>query len=613
MAEPDGLISSRFRLGELLGSGGSASVFEAVDSETGATVALKILHPHFSRSEPARDAFFAEARTAGALKHPNIVEVIATGVHAGDHDPQAWIAFEFAPGVSLSELVEQEGELTFAEVLAVADGVLSALVHAHAAGLVHRDISPANIMIARDPRGVLRASGVRLVDFGLADAAGRAALGSDVLRSISPDSALGVLGNVSYLSPEQARGEAVDERGDLYQLGAVLYFALVGHAPFLRDSRRAVMLAHLNSPPPVPSVQRPGTPRSIDRLVVRALLKDPASRFPDAAAMHVAVRAALQHLRDADTPAPDVSHDATRVMPGAGAPQGVSAHGDDAATAVLPRARPRTGAASAGPVAGAAPNRPGAPAVPVAAVGVGGAAVGAAGSNPSMPRGSAALWIFIALAAAIVVVAWALAAGNAGSATFGAGPETSAPEPSAVVTPTAEPVVKNIDAPMIAVPPLSALSLAAARDALTAAGLSVGSVTAQNSTQSADVVLSHSPASGSRATVGSAVDLVVASGSNVVPRTAGASQADALSSLRSSGFEVIITTRGDDAPAGTVLGTEPGDGTVWQLGSTVTLLVAVPRSAAPLPTPTSTPTPTPTPTATPGPGAGTPGGPANGG
>jgi len=710
MAEADGLISSRFRLGELLGSGGSASVFKAVDLDTGETIALKILHPHFSRSEQAREAFFAEARTAGDLKHPNIVEVIGMGVHAGDNDPQAWIAFEFAPGVSLSEQVEHEGELTFAETLAVADGVLSALVHAHDTGLVHRDISPANIMIARDPRGVLRASGVRLVDFGLADAAGRAALGSDVLRSTTlraaatpgaaatpraaatpgaatfpdaaptteavpaleppaiaglpapgattttsdapaaapapadaapapPDPALGVLGNVSYLSPEQARGEPVDERGDLYQLGAVLYFALVGHAPFVRDSRRAVMLAHLASPPPVPSVERPGTPRSLDRLVVRAMLKDPASRFPDAAAMQVAVRAAAQHLRAIDGPAPDASHDATRVMTGAGAAalasaarltaDDVPASGDDTATAVLPRARARSGGSAASAVQ-TSPNRPtaaypsgtrtGAPGAAPATAGAGrgrGAGTGTgigpgAGAAPS-PRGSAALWVFVALAAAIVVVAWALAAGNAGSATFGAGPETPAPEPTVSVTPTTTPVVQSVAAPMIAVPPLTALSLSAARDALTAAGLTVGTVTPQNSTQSADTVLSHSPAGGSQAAVGRTVDLVVASGSNVVPRTGGAAQSDALSSLRSSGFEVIITTRGDDAPQGTVLGTVPVEGTEARLGSTVTLLVAVPRSAAPLPTPTPTPTSTPTPTGTPAPDPDDPGAPANGG
>jgi len=268
--------------------------------------------------------------------------------------------------------------------------------------------------------------------------------------------------------------------------------------------------------------------------------------------------------------------------------------------------------------AGASRSRPGGPNAPGAGAGPGagataGAGAGAVAASVPAPRSSAALWIFVALAAAIVVVAWALAAGNAGSATFGAGPQTSAPEPSATITPTTAPVVQTIDAPMIAVPPLTALSLSAARDALTAAGLTVGAVTPQNSIQSGETVLSHNPASGSQAAAGSAVDLVVASGSNVVPRTAGAAQPDALSSLRSSGFEVIITTRGDDAPQGTVLGTVPADGTVSPLGSTVTLLVAVPRSAAPLPTPTPTPTSTPAPTGTPVPDPDKPGAPANGG
>ncbi|MCS5722509.1 serine/threonine protein kinase, partial [Herbiconiux sp. CPCC 203406] len=344
-----GLISQRYRLLELLGTGGSASVFSALDTETGGAVALKILHPHLSRSDAARTAFFREARAAEPLRHPNIVRVLGMGVHETGGDPQAWIALEHAPGTTLAEEVERDGPLTLTDALALADGVLSALDHAHAAGLVHRDVSPSNIIIARDRRGALRPSGVRLVDFGLADAAGRPAVGRDLLRtpdpapeaaaapraapapagSSTPDAATtppsdatpGVLGNVNYLSPEQARGDPVDARGDLYQLGAVLHLAVVGTPPFVRADARSTMLAHLQAPPPVISVVRPGTPRAVDRLVVRALLKDPATRFPTAAAMQVAVRAARQHLPGARRP----EHAASTTGPS------TSAGGDEAA------------------------------------------------------------------------------------------------------------------------------------------------------------------------------------------------------------------------------------------------------------------------------------------
>ncbi len=704
----DGLISGRYALGELLGTGGSASVFAAHDRETGRMVALKILHPHLSRSEATREAFFAEARAAEVLHHPNIGEVLGVGVHDTGDAPQAWIALEHAPGLSLAELVERDGRLPPGEALAVADGVLAALEFAHGAGLIHRDVSPANIMLARDPRGVLRSSGVRLVDFGLADAAGRAAVGTDVLRTpdalvgsagdgAGPEAAMpsrpaGVLGNVNYLSPEQARGEPVDERGDIYQLGAVLYFALVGHAPFVRDSARAVMLAHLQAPPPVPSVARPGLQRAIDRIVVKALLKDPDMRFASAADMRTAVRSAATHLgpvpasgsagsgRGAEprgggwpgTSVPpggagalaggasaagalaagvvaggrasafgagapaglggarpgelsgraaasgdqvrDTGADATQVMPMAGHGGGFdgaarrSDAGDDAATAVLPTMRfrtpapaggaPRTTSASgvhpgtrpaSGGVAASAASRPTGRAAPTAAP------TAAAGIGSSLTaRGSLGLWLVVGLAAVVVVVAWALAAGGSSPSTFAAGAPTSAPASAAPPTTAAAGPTAAVVTPTVAVPELANGSLAAARDALAAAGLALGTISAENSLLVADTVLRADPVPGSAIPAGSTVNLVVASGSNLVPHVAGTLRADAQASLRGSGFEVIVSTKEDDAAPGTVLSVAPAEGTAAALGSTINLVVAAPRTPVATSTPTATPTTTPT-------------------
>ncbi|MGA1836276.1 PASTA domain-containing protein [Herbiconiux sp. 11R-BC] len=707
----DGLISGRYALGELLGTGGSASVFAAHDRETGRMVALKILHPHLSRSEATREAFFAEARAAEVLHHPNIGEVLGVGVHDTGDAPQAWIALEHAPGLSLAELVERDGRLPPGEALAVADGVLAALEFAHGAGLIHRDVSPANIMLARDPRGALRPSGVRLVDFGLADAAGRAAIGTDVLRTpdapvggagddAGPEAAAtarpaGVLGNVNYVSPEQARGEPVDERGDIYQLGAVLYFALVGHAPFVRDSARAVMLAHLQAPPPVPSVARPGLQRAIDRIVVKALLKDPDMRFASAADMRTAVRSAATHLgpvpaagsagsgrgakpagggrpgasapgggagalaggasgagalaagvvaggragafgagavaapggaRPGGLPGTGAASgdqvraagaDATQVMPMAGhgggfesavgrSDSGRSDAGDDAATAVLPTLRsrtsmpaggsPRTSASGVrpgtGPASGAAASaasRPTGRAAPTTAP------AAAAGIGSSLTaRGSLGLWLVVGLAAVVVVVAWALAAGGSSPSTFAAGPPTSAPASTAPPTSAAAGPTVAAVTPTVAVPELANGSLAAARDALAAAGLSLGTISAENSLLVADTVLRADPVPGSAIPVGGTVNLVVASGSNLVPHVAGTLRADAQASLRGSGFEVIVSTKEDDAAPGTVLSVAPAEGTAAALGSTINLVVAAPRTPVATSTPTATPAPTPT-------------------
>jgi serine/threonine-protein kinase len=639
--DDSGLISGRFRLGELLGSGGSASVFAAVDIESGETIALKLLHPHLSQSDAARSAFFAEARASDVLRHPNIAGVRGVGVHVSGDEPLAWIALEHAGGASLAEVVDRSGPLTVAEALAVADGVLAALEYAHGAGLVHRDVSPANIMVSRDPHGTLRPSGIRLVDFGLADAAGRTAVGTDVLRtpqeagqglpggipadsegepSLEPSAPAGVLGNVNYLSPEQARGEPVDERGDIYQLGAVLYFAVVGRPPFVRDSARAVMLAHLQTPPPVPSVARPRTPRTIDRLVVKAMLKDPSLRYRSAAEMRAAVRSAR-----------GTASDATRVLPlPAGSPSADDPHspsgtaaahaGAAAETAVLPSVRMRRRVAASGSPAGAGGSRPAVSGRPGPGHPRGPNSVASGRpprAVPAPPRARAGLWTVAALAVAVVVVAWALASGSITPSTFAADAATAPPSPdTAVSTPaaTAQPSPGAAPpAPTVVIPAITASTLAAARDALTALGLTPGTVTAENSALAADTVLAVDPVVGSTVPVGGTVDLVVASGSNLVPTVAGAPQGDALSIVRAAGFETLVSTRADDSTPGTVLATVPEAGAAARLGTTVSAIVAVPRAAGPDPasTPTHTETSGPPPTSTPGPSHTAPPPPAN--
>ena len=301
MIDASGLVSGRYRLGELLGTGGSASVFAAVDEASGEHVALKLLHPHLSHRPSARDAFLAEARRVQGLRHPNVVGVLEVGVDEASDEPVAWIALERAAGLSLAEHVDRHGPLGVADALTAADGVLRALEAAHAVGLVHRDVSPANVMIAIDGDGRLDVGGVRLLDFGLADAAGRAVLGGDVLRSEAVNEGTGragVIGNVNYMSPEQVRGAAVDERGDVYQAGGMLHFALTGKPPFLRDdAARDDARASGGAAARAVGAGLADPARALDRMVVRALLKDPATVSNSAAEMRSVLAAIAGRAR----------------------------------------------------------------------------------------------------------------------------------------------------------------------------------------------------------------------------------------------------------------------------------------------------------------------------
>lgn len=547
-----GLVAGRFRVEGLLGTGGTASVFRARDEVTGQTVAVKLLHPHLSQSDTVREAFLREGRRTAHVSHPSIVAVVDMGTFREHGIPIAWIAQRVVEGVTLAEHVRVTGPLSAVHAGAVAGDILDALGAAHAVGLVHRDVSPANVLVRVDDEGRPRST---LLDFGLADAAGETAHGDDVLRSsVSPVTA-GVVGNAEFASPEQLSGQPVGPRGDLYQVGGMLYFALTGRAPFTGSDRSAVIRAHLHAPPPVPSVAVRSVPCALDRVVVRSMLKEPADRFADAAEMRAAVLEAVTPVR-------------------------VRVPGDDevSSTRVL---------AAAPLAAGSAP----APA-PVDE------------STRHGPRWGAIAAIVLLLAgtaAAVPLMA------NAGRAAPAAEPSAaaSAPVPTATTTSTPQPTASDPGTPApIATALVPAFgSLDDTRLALAAAGFVVGDITERDAPQSAGTVLSSDPAPGTAVARGSAVRLVVASGSNLVPDVVGMDAAGAASSMRAAGFVPAQTTVASDRPMGAVVGVEPAAGSAARLGSAVTILVAAARATptpAP-PSPSSTPTPVPTATPTGGP------------
>jgi serine/threonine protein kinase len=558
-AASDGLVSARYRLGDLLGTGGSASVFEAVDVRDGSVVALKLLHPHLAHDADARAALAGEAAAAGRVRHPNVVAVL--GVSEPD-DPLAWIALELVRGVSLAEQVDLHGPLAVPEALAVARAVLGALTAVHTAGIVHRDVSPSNIIVVPAPDGAIDAEGVRLVDFGLADAAGRSALVGD------DDGASGVVGNSNYLSPEQAEGGEIDARGDVYQLGAVLYFALTGQAPFPRSTVAETMRAHLSAPPPVPSLRRGGVSRGIDRLVVKAMLKHPDARFPTAGAMMAAL--------DALVPAAGPAEPRTLLL-GAPSPLSRTAVMRDETTRLRAVRQPSLAPTRAVPVTPPTTSPP-------------------APEPPPEPRSP--VWAILgAITVVVAVVAWILSA----TAVPPARDAEALPAgfPTAVVSPSSTPSPVAVDTQpvvTVAVPDVAGGTVVAAAVLLDRAGLAIGSVADESSRAPAGTVLRSSPEASSQQVPGTTVDVVVASGSNTVPPVAGLTRDAAAAAVQDAGLTPLFAEETEPIlPGGTVVRTDPAEATAVVLGRPVTIIVAVPPVSAPTPTPTAPPTGAPTP------------------
>jgi eukaryotic-like serine/threonine-protein kinase len=251
------LIAGRYELEKLVGSGGMSNVFRAHDRLLERTVALKILHEQYTRDDDYVERFRREARAVAQLAHPNIVTVI----DRGEQDGRQFIVFEFVEGENLKEIIAH-GPVPVRDAVALALQVARALSFAHGRGLVHRDVKPQNVLLNEDGQA-------KVTDFGIArslDVQGVTQTGT-------------VLGTSDYIAPEQARGQKVDPKTDIYSLGAVLYELLTGEVPFAGDSFVAVAMRHVNEPAPSVLAHRPDCPVRLDLAVQRAMAKDPADRF----------------------------------------------------------------------------------------------------------------------------------------------------------------------------------------------------------------------------------------------------------------------------------------------------------------------------------------------
>jgi Protein kinase domain/PASTA domain len=273
-------MGSRFgeyRIEGILGRGGMGIVYLAREVALDRLVALKVIRPELAHERHFRARFRSESLTAASIEHPRVVTVYG----AGELDGLLYVAMRYLPGEDLGRLIAARGPLPPSEAAELVAQVADGLDAVHAAGLVHRDVKPANVIVA-DGYGESGRPAAFLTDFGLA----KAAAATDGLTATGE-----VIGSVDYIAPEQIEGRGIDARTDVYSLGCVLFHAVSGRVPFAGRESSAKMWAHLNEPPPLAGAG--GRSRAVDRVIRRAMAKDPARRFPSAGDLGRAALAAV--------------------------------------------------------------------------------------------------------------------------------------------------------------------------------------------------------------------------------------------------------------------------------------------------------------------------------
>jgi serine/threonine-protein kinase len=561
----------------VIGRGGMAEVYEGTDRRLNRRVAIKVLRPDLARDPMFQERFRREAQSAAGLNHPNIVAIYDTGEDLiGDGANQVsvpYIVMEFVDGVTLRHMLNNGPRILPERALEVIAGVLAALDYAHRHGIVHRDIKPANIMINTN-------GDAKVMDFGIARAM------SDAATSVTATSA--VMGTAQYLSPEQARGELVDARSDIYSSGCVLYELLTGVTPFHGDSPVAIAYQHVNEPPKPPSTLDNSIPSSLDSITLGALAKSPSNRYQTAAEMRSDVERSI-----AGMPIMSRQNHATEAIP------------NNAPTAAIP----------------IVDGLPGAVAV-----------------APPKTTNNRARWFFTGFATVLAASLIFLLGDNL----FNTGPETVAvpnvksqtieeatlalTDVGLVVgtqTPQADDnapkgtiigqdpaagelielgqavnLIVSAGKDQTSVPDLVDLASSEdARLALTEARLVLGKVTPKDSDKPEGTVIAQDPEANTSVDIGTLVSITVSSGKVPVPNVVGATQTDAKNTLLNAGFLVEVVFEENGAVAeNTVISQSPAADAVTLKGTTVTIKVSkLPIVVAPTPTPTPTPPPIPTP------------------
>jgi eukaryotic-like serine/threonine-protein kinase len=575
------LLSNRYELGETLGYGGMSEVHHGKDVRLGRDVAIKVLRADLARDPQFQERFRREAQNAAALNHPAIVAVYDTGETRTDYGPLPYIVMEYVDGRTLRDIVKSEGPLPAKRAMEVMADVCAALDFSHRHGIVHRDVKPANVMITKT-------GSVKVMDFGIARAL------SDGQAAVTQTAA--VIGTAQYLSPEQARGEAVDARSDVYAAGCVLFELLTGEPPFTGDSPVAVAYQHVREDPKPPSALNPRVPPPLDAIVLKAMAKGPANRYQSSAEMRGDLVRVLSGQRPA---APMVMTDEdrtsimgagrTEVMGGRHRPSAINDYDDyDDYGADGDRARRRRAWTIAGWVfaiilvivlaafllpkllsggGGADPNA-GKVAVPSVVGQLQSAAVTAMNQANLTPITKA-------------VVCAADASGTAPCTADQIGKVVRTDPVAGQFLAKGSPVTLSIGAPapQVTVPNLVGLNQADAQAAVGKVGLQLApGPQTQPVTDQAQIgkVVSQSPGNGASAAPNSQVTIVLgAAPSNVgVPDLRGQMYDGAKQTLVTAGFAVKKQTQAGSQPSGTVVDMNPEAGTQVAPGTTVTLIVS---------------------------------------
>ena len=571
------MLGDRYEIGEVIGRGGMAEVHEGRDLRLGRRVAVKILRPDLAKDPTFQARFRREAQSAAALNHPNIVAVYDTGEDALTSPEGAtltvpYIVMEFVDGMTLRQLLASGRRLLPERALEITAGILSALDYAHRHGIVHRDIKPANVMLTRTGE-------VKVMDFGIARAV------NDAGTTMTATSA--VMGTAQYLSPEQARGEVVDARSDLYSTGVLLYELLTGRPPFTGDSPVSIAYQHVSEMPVPPSQVDPGVTPEVDSVVLHALAKRADDRYQTAAEFRADVERAIAGS-PVTAAVPMVTADRTQMMPPVQAAAGAYEPMYD-----LEHPRRRRSFAFWA----------------LSIVGIVAAITGALLIGRFVFGGPEVTQVQVPNLDGLTVEQATTTLEQYQLRLGAQTPETSdrpigtviAQQPAAgelLEENQSVNVTVSTGLEQITVPQLIALtSVEAARIALEDAGLVLGSVRERNSQQPPGYVLNQNPEEGTQVDAGSAVNITVSSGLVRVPNLVGLSEAQARSDLAQQGFDAqVVEIEDSTVAAGTVLAQSPQADELLPRGSVVTITVSTSPTAPPTPTeqPTVDPTPEPT-------------------
>ncbi|MEW2384142.1 Stk1 family PASTA domain-containing Ser/Thr kinase [Micromonospora sp. NPDC047707] len=582
------LLGGRYQVGELLGYGGMAEVHRGRDLRLGRDVAIKMLRTDLARDATFQMRFRREAQNAASLNHPAIVAVYDTGEEqAPTGETLPFIVMEFVNGRTLKEVLGAEGRLQPRRALEICADMCAALEFSHRHGIIHRDIKPGNVMLTQTGQ-------VKVMDFGIARAL---ASGATTMTQTSA-----VIGTAQYLSPEQARGEAVDARSDVYAAGCVLFELLCGHPPFVGDSPVSVAYQHVREAPPTPSDLNPEVNPAVDAIVLKALSKNPLNRYQSAGEMRADLLRAAAGRPVLATPV--MREEETTHLAPAGAGYPPAAVGGPRTQQIPARVGdPRRRKASSWLIATFA-------ALGVLAVI---ALVAALLWNREPAQAIVPMVTGMNQEAAFAEIRKANLTPDAGDPVFNAtckkGQVTDqSPGPDARLEPSQVVTVRVCGGPQeVSIPNnLVGGQYDSAAERLKELKLVPKRKDVDND-QPKGIVVKVTPDSGTAVAEGTEVVLEVSKGNvREVPDVVGETREDAEDELRDAGYKVRVQ-RGDPVPpeeAGRVVSQDPKAGSPLAKDGTVTIVVTVPQEE-PTQEPTQDPTSTPTtPPTTPPPGGG---------